>query len=219
MIKNKNYISGSEWWINSENLSFSSIVRQSKIPEHWARYDSEYVKNINSVLKPVNKYALSLYPRPEILNISDNLVTFRQRTHAEIWVENKEDDVLYALDKCYQRQFYPSKNNIESNECFRPTYKFYIPWFINKDVNITIDPVLDEDTPFSIVRKNFTANAIQANAPYADTEFVDFKIKNTGKYYLKEKYAIIGKNTSMYDMSVILSNEEIERLKDDYEQR
>lgn len=216
MIKSKNYISGSDWWINSEDLPFSSIVRQSKMPDHWARFDSGYMKTIKSVLSPINRYVFSLYPRPKILSIEGNLVRFRQRTHAEIWVEDKGKDVLYALDKCNQRQFYPSKSNLESNECFKPTYKFYIPWFINKDVEVIIDPVLDEETPFYIVQTKFNSKVVEHNIPYADTEFVDFKIKNTGKYYLKEKYAIISKNTPMYDMSVILNDEEIERLKDDY---
>jgi hypothetical protein len=215
MIKSKNNISGSEWWINSENLPFSSIVRQSKMPDHWARYDSGYMKSITSVLHPINRYAFSLYPRPEILNINNNLVTFRQRTHAEIWVEDKGNNVLYALDKCNQRQFYPSENNLKSDECFSPTYKFYIPWFINKNVEITIDPV-DEETPFYLIQKKINGKVIKHDTAYADTDFVDFKIKNTGRYYLKEKYAIISKNTPMYDMSVVLNDEEIERLKNDY---
>jgi hypothetical protein len=218
MIKSKNHMSGSDWWLNSENLSFSSIVRQSKIPDHWARYDSEEIRNIKSVLNPVNKYVLSLYPRPEILKINNNLVTFRQRTHAEIWLEHKGIDVLYAVDKCHQRQFYPSKNNIQIDGCFLATYRFYIPWFINKNVEINIDPVQDELTPFYTNKKMFYGNVISMSTPYADTEFVDFKIKNLGQYSLKENYGIIGKSTAMYDMSVYLTDQEIEKLKEDYEQ-
>jgi len=218
MIKSKNHMAGSEWWINSENLSFSNIVRQSKIPDHWARYDSEYVKNIKSVLKPVNKYVFSLYPRPEILNINNNLVTFRQRTHAEIWIEDKGNNVLYATDKCHQRQFYPSENNIHIDQCFLATYRFYVPWFINKDVDISIDPVQDEPTPFYANKKMFTRNITDRSTPYVDTEFIDFKIKNSGQYSLKENYGIINKNTAMYDMSVFLSDQEISTLKEDYGQ-
>lgn len=217
MIKSKNYISGSEWWINSGNLSFSNIVRQSKIPDHWARYDSEYIKNVKSVLKPVNKYVFSLYPRPEILNITSNLVTFRQRTHAEIWIEDKGNDVLYALDKCHQRQFYPSENNIDVSGCFSATYRFYVPWFINKNVQISISPVENETTPFYINKKIFIQNFIDIFTPYVDTKFVDFKIKNMGQHSLKENYGIISKNTAMYDMSVYLTDEEILKLKEDYE--
>ena len=217
MIKSKNHISGSEWWINSGNLSFSNIVRQSKIPDHWARYDSAYIKNVKSVLKPVNKYVFSLYPRPEILNITSNLVTFRQRTHAEIWIEDKGSDVLYALDKCHQRQFYPSENNIDVAGCFSATYRFYVPWFINKNVQISISPVENQTTPFYINKKIFIQNFIDIFTPYVNTEFVDFKIKNMGQNSLKENYGIISKNTAMYDMSVYLTDEEILKLKEDYE--
>lgn len=219
MIKSKNYISGSEWWINSENLSFSTIVRQSKMPDHWARYDSGYMGGIKSILNPINRYAFSLYPRPQILSINNNLVTFRQRTHAEIWVEDKGNDTLYALDKCNQRQFYPSANSFENNECFKPTYRFYIPWFINKEIDVTIKNVKDEQTPFYVKEKTFRSSVIERHIPYADTEFVDFKIKNTGRYFLKEKYAIISKSTPMYDMSATFSDEEIEGLAKDYGQQ
>lgn len=218
MIKTKNHMAGSEWWLNSENLSFSNIVRQSKIPENLSRYDSEDIRNITSILKPVNRYVLSLYPRPEILNIKDNLVTFRQRTHAEIWIEDKGNDILYAVDKCHQRQFYPSKNKIKTEECFLATYKFYIPWFINKNTDISIDPVKNESTPFYANKKMFPGSLIDISTPYADTEFVDFNIKSYGEYSLKENYGIISKSMAMYDMSVVLTDQEILELRADYGQ-
>jgi hypothetical protein len=219
MIIKKNGISGSEWWLNSENLSLPDILIQSRIPEKWSRYNSKDILNISSVLKPINNYVLNLYPKPQIMSINNNIVTFRQRTHAEIWVEEREDGTLYALDKCHQRQFYPSSNRIESEDCFDPTYKFYIPWFINKDIEIQINTVEDEDTPFYVGQQNFIGKSIQESLTYAYSEFVDFKIKNTGQYYLNQKYAIISKNTAMYDMSALLSDAEIAQLKDYYGQQ
>jgi hypothetical protein len=216
MIINKNYIAGSTWWVNSESLSFPEILIQSKIPPNWARYNIYDISNIHSILKPVNRYVLKLYPKPKILKIENNVVTFRQKTHAEIWIEEKNNNVIYALDKCHQRQFYPSLNNIENKDCFKPTYKFYIPWFINKNIEITISPVEDEQTPFYINKKNIISKYVEDNEEYVKTEFVDFKIKNTNDY-LKEKYAIISKNTAMYDMSVILTNEELLKLGEQYE--
>lgn len=216
MIETKDYISGSQWWINSGNLSFKEILVQSGLPDKWSKHNSKDILSIESVLKPVNNYVLNLYPKPKILRIENNLVTFRQRTHAEIWVEEKSNDVIYALDKCHQRQFYPSLYVMESEECFKATYKFYIPWFINKNINIKILPIEDEDTPFYVNKKNIIGVPVEEYSEYVNTEFVDFKIKNTGKYSLKEKYAIISKNTAMYDMSVVLTNEEIFKLGDQY---
>jgi hypothetical protein len=219
MISKRNNISGSEWWINSYKLSLPEILIQSGLPDKWSRYNSKDILKINSVLKPVNNYVLNLYPKPEIISINSSLVTFRQRSHAEIWVEERQDGTLYALDKCHQRQFYPSYNSLENKECFDPTYRFYIPWFINKDINIKIDAVKDEATPFYAGQKNIDWNTLEDYADYAYSDFVDFKIKNSGEYYLKEKYAIISKNTAMYDMSVVLNDEEILQLKDYYGQQ
>ena len=53
-------------------------------------------------------YVSHMYPKPELVSIEKNIVTLRQKTHAEIWVEPKNKN-LYALDKCHQRHFYPSK--------------------------------------------------------------------------------------------------------------
>lgn len=219
MIKSKDYIAGSDWWLESAKLPFSKILIESRVPEVWARYNLRHLDKINSVLTPVNKYVLSLYPRPEIISIDNGVVTFRQRTHAEIWIEERSDKTLYALDKCHQRQFYPSVNVIESSQCFVPTYRFYIPWFINKNAEITIQQVNDEDTPFYINRKTFVTKEVDRLTSYVDTEFVDFKIKNTDEFFLKEDYRIINKNTPMYDMSVSLSDQEISILKDDYGQQ
>lgn len=219
MIETKNYISGSQWWIHSGNLSFEEIIVQSRVPKRWSVYNSEDILKIDSVLKPANNYVLNLYPKPKILRINENLVTFRQRTHAEIWLEEKDNNAIYALDKCHQRQFYPSPNDIHNDECFKPTYRFYIPWFINKNVEVKISPVEDEDTPFYVVKQNITAKTVKDSQEYADVDFVDFKIKNTGQHHLKEKYAIISKSTAMYDMSVVLSDEEISQLKDYYGQQ
>jgi len=216
MIKNKNHIAGSEWWINSETLSFSSIVRQSKMPDDWARHDSIDFNSIKSLLTPVNKYAFKLYPRPDILKINKNIVTFRQRTHAEIWVEDRGSEVLYALDKCNQRQFYPSTNSFENKECFAATYRFYIPWFVNKDIEVSIQEIKDEITPFCIKEKKLKSIEIERTTPYADTDFIDFKIKNNSNHFLKEGYDIIIKGTAMYDMAVSLTDKEIIDLKEDY---
>lgn len=216
MIKTKNYISGSDWWVDSESLSFSEILVQSNVPEKWARYNSKNILSLQSIIKPVNEYVFNLYPRPQIINVKNNKVTFRQRTHAEIWVEEKNNDVLYALDKCHQRQFYPSSNNLENPKCFKPTYRFYVPWFINKDTEVSFSPIEDEKTPFFINTSIFIGKTLSGSELHADTDFIDFKIKNTGNYHLKEKYAIISKNTAMYDMSVLLTKEEIDKIEKDY---
>jgi hypothetical protein len=219
MITKKNNISGSQWWINSESLSLPEIIMQSGLPENWSKYNSKEILKINTVLKPVNNYVLNLYPKPEIINIYNNIITFRQRTHAEIWVEERSDGTLYALDKCHQRQFYPSLTNLENKECFDPTYRFYMPWFINKEIQVKVTRIDDEATPFYIGEKDIFARPLQELEEYAYSDFVDFKIKNTGEYHLKEKYAIISKNTAMYDMSVVLSDDEVSQIKDYYGQQ
>lgn len=215
MSEVKNGIKGSEFWINSENLSFLDIQNGSNIMMHWRIY--RYIHNIcaDFGIFPVNKYVLDLYPKPQLMSIVNNSVTFRQRTHAEIWVQ-PENDGLYALDKCWQRQFYPSMNSMKNLECFDPTYRFYMPWVPYSTNPYYIRPVLDEETAFVVDEKTMSLLPPDNSTEFYETEFIDFMIKKTGKHMVDSRYGIIDVGTAMYDISVNMSEEQIEKIYKQY---
>jgi hypothetical protein len=207
---------GSDWWIKSANLTFSEILIGSSIPEKWSRYD--LIKNdiINDIIQPVNKYVLALYPKPELISIKENIVVLRQKTHAEIWAQPSDKNTLYLVDKTWQRQFYPSINSIENNECFSPTYRFYMPWFFYKNIDVQISSVYDEYTPFIIKSHKIINNVPEENSLHVDTNFIDFKVKKDIVDKNNGRYGIIDIGTPMYDMSVKLTDREIVLLESQY---
>jgi hypothetical protein len=215
MSEIKNGIKGSEFWVNSSNLSFLELQNASNLMTHWKVYG--YINHLcqNFAILPINKYVLDLYPKPQILSIVKNVVTFRQRTHAEIWVQPEEDS-LYALDKCWQRQFYPSSNKMIDESCFDATYKFYMPWIPHSIKEYSIKIVKDESTPFHIKEKILELEPPGNETDFYETEFIEFMIKKTGNHMINDKYGIIDIGTAMYDISVEMSEEQIEKLSKQY---
>ena len=211
----ENGIVGSEFWVKSYNLSFSEIQTKSNVRSNWRDY--LYVRDFYSgkILHPVNMYVSHMYPKPDLLSIDGNDVTLRQRTHAEIWVEPK-GKFLYALDKCHQRQFYPSKELFRNDGCFSASYRFYMPWFINKNTTLSIKNITNEFSPFVIQEKQFIFDAPKDESPIFNTEFINFSIKTTGSHMISDEYGIIDIASPMFDIIVTLEQDEIEKLKEEY---
>ena len=215
MIKDiKNNMVGSDFWLNSEELSFSEITRESRIPDRWRRFDMIDDRYKVLLLKPINTYVSELYPRPEIVFIDkiSGRVTLRQKTHAEIWVSPSEEN-LYALDKTWQRQFYPSSKKYTKDNCFIATYKFYVPWVIDSDIKATVSSV--DNSPFSVENQEINFNSLDG-LTLVDTNFVDFKIKIEGNHMVNSKYGIIDIGTPMYDFTFILNYKQMERIVAQY---
>lgn len=214
----KNNIAGSEFWVNSDELTFSEILTGSRIPSKWSRFDFIYDQCANMIVKPVNGYVLNLYPKPELILINNNTVRLRQKTHAEIWVKPRKDDALYALDKTWQRQFYPSKNIFTDDSCFLATYRFYMPWIIDQNINARIEQVLDEDTCFVIDPTIINFTQLE-KVDILETHFIDFKIKKEGSHMYEgdnTEYGIIGIGTPMYDIVFEINEKDIEVLREQY---
>jgi len=215
MKETVNGIKGSNFWINSANLDWVSLENASNLMIHWRVYG--YIKHMCSGLGivPINKYVLDLYPKPDLMSVVGNIVTFRQRTHAEIWVQPEEDG-LYALDKCWQRQFYPSANKMQNDECFDATYRFYIPWVPLSINEYSIKKINDEETAFVINEKSLNLKAPDSHIDFYQTDFVDFMIKKEGSHMHDDRYGIIEIGTPMYDITVEMSEEQIEKVLKQY---
>lgn len=203
MILYKNNMLGSSFWLNCDNLSFNQIQQQSFVNPKWLNEDKSFD---NKIIKPVNRYVSLFGNYPELIKQDDFLI-LRQKTHAEIWIE-KMNDVLYAVDKVQQRQFYPSSNIMFDKNCFKPTFKFYIPWIINKNIDCKIKPI--ENSIFLVEEKNisFKENNI------LDTEWVNFLFK-INDFFIKNEYFIIPIGEPMFDI-IVTDKELIKEIINEY---
>jgi hypothetical protein len=212
MIETKNGMRGSKFWLSSSELSFSQILIDSMVPYKWSRYSLIEETYRDKIVKPVNRYVSNLYPKPELISIKDNTVILRQRTHAEIWVDIKNED-LYALDKCWQRQFYPSQNRFSDLDSFEPTYKFYMPWVIDRDLAVDIGPAGD---CFFIEKQTINTKKNSLDMEFIDVPFIDFKIKRNGAHMKNSSYGIIEIGTPMYDITLKLNDQDLEKINEQY---
>lgn len=215
MIVNNGYIRGSEFWANSGEMSFKEIQSFSRVPERWAKFNYIEKEYYELPVKPVNRYVSNLYPRPELVSMDNGLVRLRQKTHAEIWVSPKENDGLYALDKTWQRQFYPSSTTFDSDQCFKATYRFYIPWFIDLDIEARIENVVGNEV-FVLEDRDISFSIKDLSKDDSDVQFVNFKIKTSGPHMKTSAYGIIDIATPMYDIVFKVSEEEVEKIARQY---
>lgn len=214
--KRKNYIDGSPFWVDSENLSFPELVQKSFVPGKWARYNLVESEYRWLPIKPINRYVSNLYPRPELLSINNNTVTLLQRTHAEIWVQPRQDGSLYALDKCHQRQFYPSPKQIKSLDCFFATYRFYLPWIPGFETSIRINKVNNLFSPFVIEESIIPFYPPEDNDEYVNTPFVNFNIKKEGEHMSDHRYGIIDIGSPMFEIVLDVSDSKLSEIKEEY---
>lgn len=208
---------GSKYWVNSEHDSFSDITKANfQLPTHWANSSfirsTEFSKNI---LKPVNGYSMIFWPKPE-LSLLDGKAVLRYKTHAEIWLE-KMDKGLYALDKTWQRQFYPSNLTVTTpSDCFDALYKFYIPWLIDKEIECDVLEI--EESPFRIVKDKANFSELDDSLIW-NVDWIHFAIKNNGDHieeYHGDTYGIIERGSPICDI-VINDKQTIEELIKEYE--
>jgi hypothetical protein len=219
IVKNNN-IYGSNYWANSSNKKFSEIIIDNfQLPKKWGQsnisFSEKYLKNI---LKPVNGYSEKFSIAPEIIKNNDKFF-LRYYTHAEIWVEPMNGGT-YALDKCWQTQFYPSDISYEPDpNCYDACYKFYTTWLIDEDIELDIFSV--EDSPFVILNKKINFNKIN-KTEIIEPQWIHFYIKNIGNHisnYRGDEYSVIDIKTPICDILIkdkYLAERLISERKKDY---
>ena len=195
-------------WYESFDPSFLKINHESRVPGKWLSF-----KNINkiykdSIIKPINRYAETLYPVPELVSIESGKITLRQKTHAEIYLLVNEDGMFYNVDRPWVRQYYQSKLPPHCNYCFPGVYRAYVPWVI--DMNIDVEFRGIPDSPFAL--RNSMTNFLKI-PPIADAVeplMIPFSFKKEGSHMKEKNLGIIKVGTPMFDI-IIKSNDEIEK--------
>ena len=169
-------------------------------------------------LKPINKYAEQLYPKPTLIEVNGNVVRLRQSTHAEIFLIRKEDGSFYNVDRPWIRQYYQSLENLKTPEnCFENIYKFYTPWIIDEDLDVSFEsPGID--TPFHIFKTSAKFFKIPENIDFLEPLFVPFSFRSSGSHMdIDEKFGKVKRLSPMYDMVFTASDILLERIRKFYE--
>lgn len=206
-------------WYETYDPVFSEISRNSRIPIKW--YSFEENKSLvykTTIIKPINRYVEVLYPKPKLIDISDNIIRLRQYNHAEFFLLEKRHNQFFNLDRPWMRQYYQTKEHPEKIDgCFDPTYKFYTPWVIDENIKISIEQP-QEDSPFFIYETSVQREKMMIDQSILEPDFVSFKFKRVGPHMVSDKFGKIKLNTPLFDIVFEGSGTIVERVKDFYEQ-
>jgi len=219
-ILGKNNLLGSKHWLDSADKTFFEIASEYFIKPWWGKYSLVKEKGYSSqVLMPVNPYVIFFNEKPA-LKIEKGKAKIIQKTYSDIYFllntlpENV--DAFYILDKATLRQFYPSNLEVKiPKDCFPHVFRFYTPWFINRDIEAKISSVNDV---FNIYTEKVEFKQKNIHEEYIDTEFIHFSVKKNSRYLIEENVGLIEKGTEVYSIEV--DNEElIEELIKEYDEK
>jgi len=206
-------------WYKTLDPVFSDISKKSRLPEKWISFENiRNGKYKNSIIKPINRYVEKLYQPPRLISINNNTVTLRQENHAEIFLLIKKNNKFYNLDRPWMRQYYNTEfsPNIPDN-CFNGTYNFYVPWFIDADINIKyVSP--DCESPFFVYDNSTIWKTIDKEKKYVEPDFVSFHFKSAGPHMINDKFGKIKRYSAMFDMVFTADDIIVERVRKFYEE-
>lgn len=207
-------------WYETKDPSFVEISKQSKIPKRWLNYSVILQgKNKDSIIKPINRYVERLVPPPSLVSIENGIVRLRQGNHAEFFLLEHEDGSFYNIDRPWIRQYYNTDESLYSvpPNCFDGTFKFYIPWFIDSNVDVSIEQ--SEDSPFTIYPSVVKFTKILENIEAIEPYFVPFHFKREGSHMVTDNFGKIPRQSAMFDMVFPATDIMIKEIKDFYEKK
>jgi hypothetical protein len=218
-------------------MNFEQIVNFSNLLPKWKNWS--YVKNNKpykkSILKPVNMYVANFSEPPEVVKISETKVYLRYRNYADILVQiadpmmghkgifksNPISRLLYATDKCWLRQFYPSSNiyNInKKNPMSDRVFKMFIPWFLDMDIKYTIETNL-ENSSIVVIKKEDYFTKTNENVIIKEANFVDFYFTKSDMHMEDSICGLIKRGSYLFDIQIEADKKTIKKIARGYEKK
>lgn len=204
-------------WYKTQDPIFSDISIKSRIPDKWLSFKSVAEgKYKDSILKPINQYVEKLYQPPQLINILNNTIRLRQTNHAEFFLLEKENGSFINIDRPWMRQYYNTADNLTpSDYCFAGTFKFYVPWYIDANIEIFYEPVLD--SPFYVYKNKSTHINTNNNIKYLEPDFVSFNFKREGSHMINNFFGKIKRESPMFDIVFSADDIIVNRIREFYE--
>lgn len=205
-------------WYKTNDPNFVNISRASRIPDKWMNYNIiRNGKYADSFIKPINPYVEELVPPPTLVSIDQNIVRLRQGNHAEFFLLREPSGDLRHIDRPWMRQYYNTifRPNVPS-DCFKETFKFYMPWYV--DANLKIEYVQpDSETPFFVYPVSVEHKEIDKDSNYIEPDFIAFNFKSVGPHMEDKDFGKIKRQSPMFDIVFEADGIMLERVRKFYE--
>lgn len=204
-------------WYKTYDPDFIDLSIKSNIRNSWLTFQNVMSgEHKDSIIKPINRYVEKLYPMPKLISINVDEIVLQQQNHAEFYLNVEDDGSFYNVDKPHMRQYYQSaeqKDQIEN--CFDSLYKFYIPWVIDEDVEVSIEQA--QDSPFFVYPQKHKFVKINKDINYLHPGFVSFRFKKVGAHMTKDgTYGKILIGSPMFNIRIKADKELIKKIGNIY---
>lgn len=207
-----------EIWYDTKDPNFIEISMRSRVRHSWLSYQPVLAsKYANSPIKPTSGYVANIGYEPSLVDISGNQVTIRNYLYADMYLlkDDTQDLGFYHIDRPWMRQYYLTSEVIPDNDyCFNGTFKFFVPWFLDDNVEVTYLNVAE--SPFLVQGKTDFWFKPHSGHEFVNPHMVAFKFKKIGKHMEDNELGIPRRGDPMFDMQFRVSDIMLERIKEYY---
>lgn len=203
-------------WYRTKDPDFIWMCQKARVADSWMSYQAlAKTKYAKSPIKPISNYVANIGYEPSLVSIVDNTVRLRFHLYADMFLL-KEDDGLYHVDRTWIRQYYKTNHQMPDYEnTFEETFKFYVPWFIDDNIEVSYLQA-DTESPFVVEPKKDFWYQVPSFADKVSPHFVNFKFKNSGKHMEDNELGIPRRGDAMFDMEATVNDIMVERIKEYY---
>lgn len=211
-------------WFQTPDPSFLDLSTLSRVPYNWLSYNrvasGPYAK---APVKPVNNYVQNIALKPSLAGISGNEVTLTFRLYADMYLLKNNETIeqedlkedFYHVDRPWMRQYYLTNEKMDKrDDCFDGTFKFFVPWFIDQDGEVTYSNA--DDSPFFIQEKRDYWFNPKPDHEFVNPHMVTFQFKKTGKHMHDEELGIPRRGDATFNMTMSVSDIILESIKEYY---
>lgn len=206
-----------EIWYETYDPDYVEININSRVPYEWMAQDQIPEKYSRTILKPISQYTEYMCPPPDLVSIEGNTIRLRQRTYAEIMLNNVSGE-FSTIEKLWLRQYYKSNSGaVDTDACFEDGFVYFSPWMIDSDTDALIEGI--PGSPFEINTRKVSFKKINKDAEFISPVAINFAFKRSGQHMKEENsWGIIRKATPIYDIVFQANDIIVERIKDFYEE-
>jgi hypothetical protein len=204
-------------WYNTPDPNFIELCKKSRVAGSWMSYQKVLSGTYgNAPIKPISNYVAKIGHEPSLVSINGNTVRLRFHLYADMFLLKEEGKDLYHIDRTWVRQYYLTNHKMPPrDDCFEETFKFYVPWAIDDNVEVSyLSP--DTETPFVIEETKDFWYKVPNNIEEVSPHFVSFMFKKVGKHMEDDELGIPRRGDAMFDMEARVSDIMVERIKEYY---
>lgn len=210
-IDNKNI------WYDTEDPDFVDISLKSMVNRSWLSYKKVLEgKYQDSIIKPLSNYVQNIATPPSLVSIEGSKVKLRFHLYADMYLLKEEGKDLYHVDRPWMRQYYNTKHTMpEREDCFEGTYKFFVPWFVDANLEVSyLQP--DVESAFIVEETKDFWYKPPTDALFLHPHFVMFKFKKIGSHMEDAELGIPRRGSPTFDMEFSGDDIMVERIKEFY---